>query len=312
MKLIVCRIQFEHVEKTIAVDLIADIFYQQGVRGVVEDDPDLDPEEGWGDDDRFRPKQHAVTAYIPDNAQKAERLKKLRVALDHLPSVLPGIRTKIEIGSIDEADWAESWKAFFWPEKVGDRIVIKPTWREYDPGPGEIVVKIDPGMAFGTGTHPTTSLCIQQLEKHIFPGCRFLDVGTGSGVLLVTAAKLGASKLFGVDNDEVAVDIARNNLSVNQVDIVESSQVVGDLLDCVSGKFDVVAANILSDVILELLEELPSFMGKDGVLIASGIIAKNSAAVARKMEDRGFFILDTAHKGEWVAIAGRFVGTNTS
>ncbi len=308
MKWIVSRIVFEHVDKSIATDLISDIFYQLGVTGVVVDDPDLEPEEGWGDDTRFRPEQHAVSAYIADNDQKEERLRKLDAALNNLPSVLPGIRTKMENSRIDEADWAESWKAFFWPEKVGDQIVIKPTWREYEPEAGEIVVEIDPGMAFGTGTHPTTSLCIQLLEKHIFPGCRFLDIGTGSGVLLVTAAKLGASRLCGVDKDEVAVDIARSNLSLNRVNVIESRLVVGNLLDSVSGRFDVVAANILSEVILELLEDLPIFAGQNSVFIASGIISRNSAVVVRKMEECGFCILEQADRDGWLAIAGRFAG----
>jgi ribosomal protein L11 methyltransferase len=119
---------------------------------------------------------------------------------------------------IDEQDWAEAWKAYFWPEKITDLIVVKPSWREYPAEPQEIVLEIDPGMAFGTGTHPTTSLCIRMIQTHLKPGDAFLDVGTGSGILMIAAAKLGAGTVCGVDNDEVAVTVAEKNLLANHID----------------------------------------------------------------------------------------------
>ena len=196
--------------------LIADAFDGIDVRGVVVEDPDDEPAEGWGDGRVFRPEHHAVIGYFPGDRSAAAKRRQLETAVRNLDATA-GVRCRITYGEMDEEDWAESWKAFFWPEKISPRLVVKPTWRPYQARADEIVLEIDPGMAFGTGTHPTTRLCLLAMEAHLRKGHRVLDIGTGSGILLVAAAKLGAGRLCGIDTDPVAVDIARENLQRNGV-----------------------------------------------------------------------------------------------
>jgi len=168
-------------------------------------------------------------------------------------------------------------EGFFYPERVGRHIVVKPTWRDYTPQPGDKVLEIDPGMAFDTGTHPTTSLCIGLMEKHLRPGRSFLDVGTGSGILMAAAAKLDAGRGLGIDNDPLAVEIAGNNLRLNGADPEKFTVATGDLVSVVTGSYDLVAANILSEVIVRLLDDLPEKTTPGGIVITSGIIEKNQA-----------------------------------
>jgi ribosomal protein L11 methyltransferase len=206
---------------------------------------------------------------------------------------------------MEEADWAESWKAFFWPESITAHITVKPTWRDYAPKTDEIVLEIDPGMAFGIGTHPTTTLCIGLMEKYVSKGCLFLDIGTGSGILMIAAAKLGAGKLVGIDNDEMAVDIATANLKQNQIPSRHFQVSAGNLLDDLEGKFDLVVANILSGPILSLLDTIDQYMTPKAVFICSGIYQDNQAAVAEKMQLKGLKLIETQFKDEWVAMVCR-------
>ena len=160
-------------------------------------------------------------------------------------------------------------------------------------------------MAFGTGTHPTTALCISLLEKYTRPGQRFLDIGTGSGILMVAAAKLGAGQLTGVDNDEVAVAVARQNLALNRVAPECWDLITGNLAADVSGVYDLVTANILSEVILKLLDEIVPVLAPGAVFIGSGIIEENAGKVIAKMERRGLTPIETAVRDQWTAIVGR-------
>jgi ribosomal protein L11 methyltransferase len=215
------------------------------------------------------------------------------------------IQNRIVCRDIDETDWAESWKAYFWPQKIGRKIVIKPSWREYTPAPDDIIVEIDPGMAFGTGTHPTTSLCIEMIETYLRKGDAFLDIGTGSGILMVTAAKLGAGRLIGIDNDVLAVEIARKNLLLNNIIPEKFDVFAGDLAETINNKFHFVAANILTEAIISLLDQVPKILIDGGVFVCSGILEEKKALILSKMEKLGFDILDAVIQEKWVAIAGR-------
>jgi ribosomal protein L11 methyltransferase len=183
--------------------------------------------------------------------------------------------------------------------------VVKPTWCKYRTGADDIVVELDPGMAFGTGTHPTTALCIKMIEKHLRRGDSFLDVGTGSGILMIAAARLGAGKLCGIDKDEVAVEVAGKNLKLNRIDPNCYRLAAGDLVAEINGPFQFVVANIFSHVILELLQDIKGVLEAEGMLVCSGIIAENQQSVISEMERIGFEILDKEIEEEWVAIAGR-------
>jgi ribosomal protein L11 methyltransferase len=308
MKWIEARVVFDAQIPQAASELIANLFQDLGVQGVVVDDPQLESAEDWAEDAIPRPQHHAVTGYFArtghensDCRQLEDRLAKLRDEL--------GIVYRVLYQELDEEDWAESWKAFFWPVKVGRSIVVKPSWREYSAGPGEVVIELDPGMAFGTGTHPTTQLCVELIEKYIKSGDTILDVGTGSGILMVAAAKLGAARVWGVDRDPLAVEVARKNLLRNGIFPMRFAVRVGDLVHNVSGRYHVVVANILTDVILRLLDDLESVLRKDGVFIGSGIIEENTNRVEAKMKLMNLDVQSVIRRDGWVAIAGQWTGT---
>ena len=303
MQWIEAKVTLASTHDQLVVDLICDVFYDLKVKGVVVDDPDLEPEESWAPDAVAKPTHSAVTGYLPADAEWESHRNQLEAAISRI-SGENAFEYTIAYKPIDEEDWAESWKAFFHPQKITQHLVIKPTWRTYQPSPGEQVIELDPGMAFGTGTHPTTMLCIQLLEKYIKPGDAILDVGTGSGILMIAAAKLGAAKLTGLDLDPMAVDVARRNLDQNRIqpDMVELS--VGDLVHTVTGHFDIVVANILAEVIIDLLDDVARVVRPGGRFLCSGIIESRQAAVAEKMAACGFDVIEVKMEEEWVAMIG--------
>jgi len=298
------KVIFEHEDSRLASDLIADAFYEAGLQGVVVESPEAEPTLDWGEDAEKLPEYHAVTGYFPENDQGRHQYRGLEQVLERLRK-RTGIVYRMVCRKIDEQDWAESWKAYFWPQEITPRLVVKPTWREYAPKNGQIVIEIDPGMAFGTGTHPTTALCARMIETCLKPGDRMLDVGTGSGILMIIAARLGAGRMLGVDNDEVAVETARKNLLLNQIDPGTFEVVQGNLIDGVTGTFDLVTANILSEVIIRLLNDIPRVLSPGGLFVASGIIEENCGRVLEKMEQTGLTAVETIIREKWAAIRAR-------
>jgi len=304
MKWIEAKVAFDHADNDLAADVICNIFYDIGLQGVVVDDPGIEPDEPWAEDAVGMPGQHAVTGYIPNDSRTEQRCKTLQKRLLQLKHQL-SIAYRISYRELDEQDWAHAWKAYFWPQKIGTRLVVKPTWRDYRADGGEIVIELDPGMAFGTGTHPTTALCLNMIEKYLRQGDSFLDVGTGSGILMIAAAKLGAGRLCGVDKDEVALGVAAENLKLNHVSPKISLLTAGNLGAQINRPFNFIVANIYSHVILKLLEDIPRLLPAGGIFVASGIIQENKDAVLAAMAELKFKILETAAKEDWVAIAGR-------
>lgn len=289
-----------------AVELITNLFDNLGLSGVVVEDPNLEPAEGWGEDALPKPENHTVTGYFPQNETLASNCRSLEQGLADIKAHHE-ISSRVFYREVDEEDWAESWKAYFWPEKITDILVVKPTWREYTAADDEIIIEINPGMAFGTGTHPTTALCIGMTQRYILPGDAFLDVGTGSGILMVAAAKLGASRLVGIDTDTVACEIAAQNLLLNRIDTNRFSIRTGNLVNTVSEKFQLVTANILSEVILELLDDVRRVMTPGAIIICSGIIEANRNKVVEKMQSIHFEIMEVQSREGWVAIAGKLL-----
>lgn len=307
MRWLETKVVLEGAKSALAQDLIADRFHALGLPGVVLDGPENPADLDWAGDHPPPPAQWSVTGYLPMDGRLEKRRRSLENAIARI-SEQTGVGARFSFQERVEEDWAESWKEFFWPQRVGRQVVVKPTWRDYAPVPGDVVVEIDPGMAFGTGTHPTTALCIRMIERHVPPGCRFLDLGCGSGILMITAAKLGASRILGVDRDELAVRVAASNLRLNNISTADAMVVAGDLLGPAAGRFDVIAVNILTDVILALLEHIPAFLAPGGVLICSGIIT----AYANKVDDRlnavGLAVAAVETEDEWVAFAARAPG----
>ncbi|MDX1932257.1 MAG: 50S ribosomal protein L11 methyltransferase [Capsulimonadales bacterium] len=242
----------------------------------------------------------SVTGYLPVDDRLENTLLSLRAALHASPD-LSGKR-EINLRFVQEEDWANAWKQYFKPQRIGHRIVIKPTWEDFSPDPGDLIVRIDPGMAFGTGLHATTRLCLRALEETVTPGATVADIGTGSGILAIAAVLLGASTVSATDNDPLAVRVARENVAVNAVQdripVVESSLPP-------EGAFDIVVANILADVILGMATELFRAVKPDGVLIASGIIDNRADSVRKGLTAVGFGRVETQVDGEWVALIAR-------
>ncbi len=206
---------------------------------------------------------------------------------------------------VDDGDWKDKWKEFFKPTKVTDHIVVKPTWQEYAPKDGELVIEIDPGMAFGTGTHETTSLCIKLMEKYLGeqPGTKkILDVGCGSGILSICGALLGSRDILGIEIDEDAVRVARENVAINHVE--NAAKVVqGDLTKDVDFTADVIVANLMADLVMLLAADARKHLSHGGVFISSGILVEKEELVAAAIREAGFRIIEIAEDGEWCAIA---------
>jgi len=298
------KVVFDSDNRELAFELIGSIFFDIGLKGIVVEDPDLPPVEGWAPDAVKPPGQPAVAGYLADNERLPFRSTILEQALERLKQTID-LRYQILYRRLDEEDWAHSWKAFFHPQKISPRIVVKPTWEEYTAEPNEVVLEIDPGMAFGTGTHPTTTLCVQLIEKHLCPGQSLLDIGTGSGILMIAAAKLGAAQVMGIDIDEVAVQIARLNLKHNRIASSHCAVLEGDLTAVEDRHFDLVVANILSEVIASLLEDLHRVLKPNGIFICSGIITPKKDQLLQKMNSVGVKPLSITTLDEWVAIVGQ-------
>jgi ribosomal protein L11 methyltransferase len=211
---------------------------------------------------------------------------------------------KIEIDGVNEEDWANAWKAYYKPLHIGERIVIVPAWERYEAKEGEIIVRMDPGMAFGTGSHETTRLVIGLLEKYTTPGVRMLDVGTGSGILAICASRLGAGECKAYDIDPMSVRVARENIKDSGLSNITCDQ--SDLLravDLEGGKYGLVCANIVADIIIRMTPDVHKYIADDGVLLASGIIMERSADVVNCFEQHGFEIVERAEENGWCALA---------
>ena len=304
MKWIEAKIVFDHADRDLAADLIADVFYDFGLQGVVVNDPNLEPVEDWAEDAIGRPEHHAITGYIHQDGQAEIRCQILETKLAQF-KISHNLTYRTTYKEIDEQDWAHAWKAFFWPQKLTPNIVVKPTWREDTERGSENVNELDTGMAFGTGTHPTTALCVALIEKYLPRNCSFLDIGTGSGILMIAADKLGAQTLCGIDKDQLAVDVAAENLKLNRVDPAKYRLKTGNLTDEISEAYGFIVSNIFSHVIIELLKDIKRVLAVEGIFVCSGIIEENKSTMVSAMAEAGFDILKAAVKEDWVAIAGR-------
>jgi ribosomal protein L11 methyltransferase len=304
MKWIEAKVVFDAEDKHLAREVISNLFFEFDLQGVAEEDPTVEPAEGWAEDSIGRPERHAVVGYFPKDRKVKKRCKVLEKRLALLKKN-SAILYRVSYKELAEEDWAEAWKAFFAPQKIGRKIVVKPTWCEYGANPDDIVLELDPGMAFGTGTHPTTALCVNLIEDYLNRGSSFLDIGTGSGILMIAAARLGAGFVCGLDKDDVAIDVAAANLKLNGLDPQHYSLRSGNLLEGVKEKYDFVVANIFTHVILELLDDLQRALTQDGTFVCSGMFEQNKNLVVAKMKNMGFEILEIREREEWSAIAGR-------
>ena len=295
-----------------AVDAVSSLFEEAGASGTVIEDPALINDyihSGlWDYTDIPEQKDTSVVtvkAYLAADDSLDEKLASIRAGLDEIAA--RGVDTKpaeFSVTRVQDEDWANSWKAYFHTDKVGERVVIQPSWEEYEPKEGEVVLRLDPGAAFGTGTHPTTAMCLRAMEKLIKPGMTVFDVGTGSGVLAIAAAKLGAKEVRAVDYDATAVRVARENIEANGVaDVVSTAE--SALVSASPGRAGLVTANLIADLVIRLLPDLGAHLETGGALLASGIIESRAQEVREAAETAGFFVAEDHEEKEWHAMVSR-------
>ena len=306
-------IEVRVITKSEALEPVSGIFYSLDCKGVAIEDPEdiLGREQGpltWDFADinvlEHKGKFAVVKAYFAEEDNIEEILGYVNEKLVELKEM--GIdlgEAKVEHEKMYEEDWANTWKQYYKPSKVGEKIVVKPIWEEYEQKEGELVVNLDPGMAFGTGTHETTRMCIQALEKYVKEESTVFDVGCGSGILAIAAAKLGAKLAVGVDLDPVAVESAIENVGYNNLNNIEILH--GNLVEVIDGKSDIVVANILAEIICILTDDVKRVMKDGGVFITSGIIHDRVDMVCEKLEATGFEVIEKNRDGEWNCIVAK-------
>lgn len=299
---------------TEGIDIISGLLIYNGINGVMIDDSEdfkefikeKSPHWDYIDEDLVSIKSisNSITFYIPNNIQGIEQLKNIKQLLSSVREFNKGINLgslNITTDMIDEEDWSTAWKKYYFPIKISKRIVVVPEWESYQTKENETMLLLDPGMAFGTGTHETTRLCVNLLEDVIEETSSILDVGTGSGILSIASILLGAKSAVGIDIDELAVKIANENAILNGVG--DKIQVFkGDLTEQITGKFDIVCANIVADVIIRLSDYIYNFMNKSGVLIVSGIIKEREQDVLNSLLKNGFNLKHTIYENDWLAM----------
>lgn len=300
-----------------AEEIVSDVLISAGAQGVsIEGDEKACANEiqPWDylDEGILERTPYCVCAYFPCDGTEQEKLRAIRCKLKDIRQMnldIPLGTLAVSTAVIDEQDWENAWKAYFKPVKVSNFVVIKPTWEEYHAGDGEVVIELDPGMAFGTGNHETTRLCVNLMEEYVEKGMYVIDVGCGSGILSIAAAKFGVQKVAALDFDSVAVEVTKQNAAANGCkDVIKVRQ--SDLLTALNPepKADMIVANIIADVILKLSGSVASYLKKNGMLLCSGIIDSRLDEVVAALEAQKFRIIHISSDGEWRAIACKYKG----
>lgn len=291
-----------------AVDAVSNILYDVGAEGVVIEDNEMDfADFDWDyvDDDILNNITDnmviTVKGYLAQSPSLPDKISLIKEKVDRLPEFDldkgPGMVDTIEV---DDEEWS-NWRKYYKPLKIDPEIVVKPKWENYTPKEGEKIVELDPGMAFGTGTHETTYMCINVLQKYVKPGMDVIDVGCGSGILAITAAKLGAGRVLALDKDEVAVKVAEENIKLNHVQDTVSVR-VNNLLEDIGTNADIIVANIVADVIIKLLQTVKTNLKDGGLFITGGIIKERLDDVMNYVHKSNLSLKDKIEMGDWVTL----------
>ena len=297
-----------------AVEAVSNILHEAGASGVVIEDSEefaREREDRFGEIYALNPNDFPtegviLKAYLPVTSFLGETVEEVKLAINNLINYDINIgENVVKISEVNEEEWATAWKKYYHPVKISERFTIVPTWETYEPvSTDELIIELDPGMAFGTGTHPTTVMCLQALEKTVKPGDYVTDIGTGSGVLAIGAALLGAKHVHALDLDEVAVRSAKINVKLNKVQ--KTTDVVhGNLLDTVKEPSDVVVANILAEIIMSFTQDAFKVVKEGGLYITSGIIGAKKDDVKQSLEAAGFTIEEVMMMEDWVTIISK-------
>ncbi|MDO4834116.1 MAG: 50S ribosomal protein L11 methyltransferase [Bacillota bacterium] len=319
MKYIELKVHASHQ----GIEAVNGLFINYGIDRVAIDDPAVlddimnkEHEYDWDyvDDDlkNGRDREPAISAFFEDTEENRKLISELKVKLmmlkaDEQYSVFGRGADfgRLYAETIPVQDgWQDAWKENFKPTQVTDRIVVKPTWEEYDAKVDQLVLEIDPGMAFGTGTHETTGLCMKMLEKYLKPEMKLVDIGCGSGILAIGAALLGCGDVTGVEIDPDAVKVAQENVRLNKVeDAVRVRE--GDLAKGLELKADIVVANLMHNLVMELAKDVRKHLSREGIFISSGILLEKKEQVVGAIRDAKFEILEIPEEGEWCAIVAK-------
>ena len=281
------------------VEPLTSLFLKYGHAGVAVEEPGgFNPDEGESPPDSGHVR---VVTYLPVGPTTRSREGSIDVGVRLMAQLGPV--SMLQSRDVDEADWQNAWREHFHILHVGSRTVIVPTWRSYSPSPGDVVIELDPGMAFGTGHHPTTTMCLAALEELVSPGCSVLDLGCGSGILSIAAARLGASDVLALDIDATAAETAAANVRQNGVDAVVT---VGEgtlpHLSLRPGGYDIVVANISSTVIGDLAFSIARAARHEGTVVASGVLDHAKGPVVERLEEAGLSVEGVEVDGDWVAL----------
>ncbi|WP_106497101.1 50S ribosomal protein L11 methyltransferase [Lentibacillus sp. Marseille-P4043] len=297
-----------------AIEPISNILHENGASGVVIEDPlDLvkERENEFGeiydlDTSEYPEEGVYVKAYLPVNSFLGETVEEIKQAINNLMIYDIDLgRNNITLSEVKEEEWATAWKKYYKPVKISKKITITPTWEDYPPvASDELIIELDPGMAFGTGTHPTTVLSIQALEQYIKQDDMIMDVGCGSGVLSIASVLLGAQKVYAYDLDEIAVKSTKLNAKLNKLgQQIETKQ--NNLLDHVSKQADIIVSNILAEIIVRFIHDAWNNLKEDGLFITSGIIQAKKQMVKDQLQENGFTILEINEMEDWVSIVAK-------
>lgn len=307
-----------------AIESVSELLARYGYNGGVVAEPAWTPGDEGPEFSYDLSRPVTLRTYIPLDAQAEDVRQRLEQALWHFGQIRP--MSPLQTRTLEEEDWANAWKQHYSILRVGERTVVVPSWLEYEPKPDDIVISLDPGMAFGTGLHPTTQLCLRLLEHYAKPGLRTLDLGTGSGILAIAAAKLGAGPVLAIDNDPVAAQVAAENVQANQIahavtaaegslgagqrmghwltgDFGEDAQQLeGETSATDTLQFDLIAANLIAKVLVILANDLAAALVPGGILVSSGIIDTKEADVTEAFTAAGLRQLERHSEGEWIAL----------
>lgn|SRR5699024_1450060 len=292
--------------KTENEEIVTNALYDLGVQGLAIEDPKdildlVEVREDWDLIDEKLINQGfntiIIKCYLGESEDLIKKIQAIKKSIKGLGQVV--------VSEIYEQDWSEKWKTYYKPIKIGKNIVIKPSWEDYKSRAEDVVIELDPGMAFGTGTHETTILCIEDIEKYMKTGDKVFDIGCGSGILSIVAAKLGAKKVISVDLDDLAVKVAKENIEKNNVDNIVNIE-KGNLLDVVEEKADLIVSNILAEVIVKLSNSIKNYLNDEGLFISSGIIKEKKNIVEEALKENNFTILETKTMDGWVSIVAKY------
>ncbi len=293
----------------ICVEAISGIFHAMGSGGVVIEDPQAARKyvnkDGWKPEsvspDFLNHEFVVVKAYFLADKKIMDELNESIKLVENTF----GVECKVFVDEMRSEDWEDTWKKYYHTFKVGERLIIKPSWEDYTPGEHEVVINIDPGMAFGTGIHASTRFCLRFVDQYVKGGERIVDAGCGSGILSIAAAKLGAAQIFAMDVDDLAVRIARENVTLNNLnDVIRVEE--GDIVEAIQGReVDMVLANITAEVVAILIPEATKVLCTGGYLFGSGIVDSRWPGVKKQLEAHGFEIEQVLQDVDWIGVAAR-------